>query len=349
MSAASATSDVFADQADVDFLPDDGAYDGLATRLTDDTSTVHIDDDDHDQPITSINPHFDGEEYSYPSPSTREARNSIRKSRGYLQNPFQDPDESNPHPHTAGPSASRSDVVGLSRQDTTSSTGPSHDYGRYQQGTSLTRAPTAHSVLTAQTTGRQSLHGPAHPYAMYPQNVDGNDLDDTASHLDGERSIPVGFPPSRYTQLNGHFSPSEQLPPYSEYPEDGAPKHVDTAAPRRRDSDEHASRPLLALPNSALSRPPQSMTDPSELASPTSTTTLLGPSGPKTWRQMSWKEKKRRKFFGVPFVWICVVGGIILFIAIVLAAVVGGYYSGRARGVQQAKYVAFSSTTGFSY
>lgn len=64
------------------------------------------------------------------------------------------------------------------------------------------------------------------------------------------------------------------------------------------------------------------------LQSPTSTASLA-PRELKTWSQKSWKEKRKTKFCGIPFGWILLVVGVVLFIVIVLSAAIGGFMSAQ--------------------
>ncbi|KAK8192526.1 hypothetical protein M8818_007696 [Zalaria obscura] len=82
---------------------------------------------------------------------------------------------------------------------------------------------------------------------MYAQNVVEDTEDEPVEHLGTTNAIPVGFPghdqpfhrrrgPDGEEQdIIGTDGHSEQLPPYSEYPEDGPPKDtilpLHTAAP----------------------------------------------------------------------------------------------------------------------
>ncbi|OIW25293.1 hypothetical protein CONLIGDRAFT_656944 [Coniochaeta ligniaria NRRL 30616] len=117
--------------------------------------------------------------------------------------------------------------------------GPSHPYGM------------TGSVATTSTTamGESSLavsRGPAHPYGMYPQaTVDESGVIPAAA-------IPVGFPgmPSQYQRrlgpdgeeiadIIGPDGHTEQLPPYTRYPDE-------TYARKVRDAEQSAVSPSLA-------------------------------------------------------------------------------------------------------
>ncbi|KAF1999595.1 hypothetical protein P154DRAFT_215597 [Amniculicola lignicola CBS 123094] len=134
--------------------------------------------------------------------------------------------------------------------------GPSHPYGMYPQHT-MARSL---SVTTTATQGQPlqpiSLQGPTHPYNLYPQNVV-EDPEETP--LPPQSHIPVGFPglntgyhrqigPDGEEQdIVGPDGHTEQLPPYSRYPEEGPTKAALAA--------EASSTPVEPTPPSPLSPP----------------------------------------------------------------------------------------------
>jgi len=96
--------------------------------------------------------------------------------------------------------------------------GPSHPYQMYPQR--------AINVETVSTTAQGGLHAPTHPYGLYPQ---------TTTPADGvqPQNIPVGFPgvadgyqrrigpEGEYVAgLVGPLGHTEELPPYSRYPDE---------------------------------------------------------------------------------------------------------------------------------
>ncbi|GME42132.1 uncharacterized protein LTHEOB_5489 [Neofusicoccum parvum] len=120
--------------------------------------------------------------------------------------------------------------------------GPSHPYGMYPQGTGLARSSSVTTTSTIQTPQRSlSNHGPAHPYAMYPQNV--FEDPDEIQPAPVQNQIPVGFPglgqgyhrqigPDGEEQdIIGPDGHTEQLPPYSRFPEEGPTKASLMAVP----------------------------------------------------------------------------------------------------------------------
>ncbi|PVI04834.1 hypothetical protein DM02DRAFT_611190 [Periconia macrospinosa] len=120
-------------------------------------------------------------------------------------------------------------------------TGPSHPYAMYAQNT-MARSP---SVSTA-STRRQSqtpvaMQRPAHPYGMYTQNVVVEDEPPMPLPMpQTQNTIPLGFtginaavgpgyrrqigPDGEEQDIIGPDGHTEQLPPYSRYPEEGPTK-----------------------------------------------------------------------------------------------------------------------------
>ncbi|KAL4928392.1 uncharacterized protein BDV17DRAFT_95549 [Aspergillus undulatus] len=114
----------------------------------------------------------------------------------------------------------------------TGATGPSHPYAMYPQ-IGVSRSPSVATTSTIRPVDAPltESNGPQHPYAMYPQNVVVEEgLEDSV--------IPLGFPghnqeayqrpPNRAADdvgdLIGPDGYTEQLPPYSRYPEGASPK-----------------------------------------------------------------------------------------------------------------------------
>lgn len=110
--------------------------------------------------------------------------------------------------------------------------GPSFPYGMYPQNTMARSAS-----ITTDSVGRPpriSLSQPTHPYGMYPQNVMESPDEPAVSPI--AAAIPVGFPglnagyhrrlgPDGEEQdIIGPDGHTEQLPPYSRYPEEGPTK-----------------------------------------------------------------------------------------------------------------------------
>ncbi|PSN67357.1 hypothetical protein BS50DRAFT_390080 [Corynespora cassiicola Philippines] len=130
----------------------------------------------------------------------------------------------------------------MTRSESPLGTGPSHPYGMYPQNT-MARTASIATTSTARAPHRSmSLQRPAHPYAMYSQNVvvDDDDVEPPVMQQPAmpplQTSIPLGFPgiasgyhrqigPDGEEQdIIGPDGHTEQLPPYSRYPEEGPTK-----------------------------------------------------------------------------------------------------------------------------
>ncbi|KAL1301676.1 hypothetical protein AAFC00_005893 [Neodothiora populina] len=303
------------------------------------------------------------------SPLSRFAanRNSMRKSRD-MQNPFRSVEDEDDDQSLSGrtPSIRSQSTVAYAPGNyhrslsSTSSrafapstnplSGPSHPYAMYPQGTNLARTPSISTVSTARAPQRPLMaeQGPTHPYSMYPQNVS-EDLEETQDHgtPDVQSHIPVGFPGRtqafRRQQgpegeehdiigVDGH---TEQLPPYSEYPEDGAPKHI--VIPQPLAVAASSSRTQLSLP--LIPNQPQSMADAGTRESSQIYTNMeqmesnesSNAATAKSWREKSWREKRKTKFCGIPFWWLLLSLGVLAFIATVLGGAIGGFMSAQKR------------------
>lgn len=337
-------------------------------------------DDDHEsvaeQSIRTVSAHYAPGPVS-PIVSTRPSRNSTRKSRsgpggGMAANPFaspEDADESAPSlsfepeaafaGHRSVSSASSAQFARTGSQRFGG--GPSHPYGMYPQGT-IPRSPSIATQSTVRPSHRHSSslrqNGPQHPYTLYPQGVS-EDIDDEDDLP--QNPVPVGFPglgqsyqrrlgPDGEEQdIIGEDGHTEQLPPYSRYPEDGpekvpllvpeAPRALHSRAPVAGTDPTMAlmHEPLLPTPTPR----PQSMTDASSLREgrPPSMANIerMRSDGTsydekKSWSEKSWKEKRKTKVLGcIPLWWILLAIGVLTFIVAVLGGVIGGFMEGAKK------------------
>lgn len=174
-------------------------------------------------------------------------RNSVAKTSNAVAQDGRPPGLSNRPPVSQSPLHHRDSVSSTASFATTSmsenpfETGPSHPYGMYPQHT----MDRSNSVATA-STGRQdrpmSIQRPAHPYAMYSQSGLDDELPAQSMHSIPptvppiQTAMPVGFPglnngyhrvlgPDGEEQdIIGPDGHTEQLPPYSRYPDEGPTK-----------------------------------------------------------------------------------------------------------------------------
>lgn len=293
------------------------------------------------------------------APTATPSRNSTRKSRG-ADNPFSSPeDESRRSPLDRTPSIQSQSTAnfapGIAHRSVSSASnyhyartnspnlavgGPSHPYGMYPQGT-LPRSPSiaTTSTIRAPQQGSSARDGPTHPYGMYPQGV--GEEDDMEDDDPEPNPVPVGFPglgqsyqrrigPEGEEQdIVGEDGHTEQLPPYSRYPEEGAPKIPLLPPPLHSRGPVAGTDPGMPLMHEQSV--PQSMTDasnlrrgsePLRLEQMDSSTDSAGSK--KSWSEKSWKEKRKTRFCGIPFWWILLAVCVLAFITIVLAGAIGG-------------------------
>ena len=172
------------------------------------------------------------------APSSSTARRSTRTSFGYprAQSPYQ------------------------------GATGPSHPYAMYSQDTNLTRTPSVATTSTMRQPERPYTgpRGPTQPYGMYTQNTVSEDHQNPfndSNHVT-EPAYPAGSRPAPQAHqrrlgpdgediddLIGPDGYTEQLPPYTRYPNDIPPKR-DLDAPRFVDAPSPIPRPVHPISNS---------------------------------------------------------------------------------------------------
>ncbi|KAL4810450.1 hypothetical protein BDV18DRAFT_131026 [Aspergillus unguis] len=223
----------------------------------------------------------------------------------------------------------------------TGATGPSHPYAMYPQ-VGVSRSPSVATTSTIRAADQPLVesNGPQHPYAMYPQNVVVEEgLDDSV--------IPLGFPGHNQEayqrppnpaaddvgDLIGPDGYTEQLPPYSRYPEGASPKLEATP---------------VALPIPSANLDQSNATNEREAAtSEVSSNTLVAgavpvgsntgaPEEPPPTGVMAFEEKlkrrgKKRVCCGLP-VWTLVLISVIM--------IVGGSIGGAIGGILGAKKAA---------
>ena len=299
------------------------------------------------------------------------SRNSTRKSRGH-ENPFASP-EDDPEPllqrtpsgnfttrrSVSSASASSHHFAGT-ESPRFGAGGPSHPYSMYPQGT-MARTPSGATASTVRPQRNSSArYRPQHPYAMYAQGLD-DDLD--GEHSTTQNPVPVGFlglgqsfhrqrgPDGEEQDILGDFGHTEQLPPYSRYPDEGPEKAPLLDVPRSP-SALHSRAPVLGtdpgmpLMHAHVQTAQQSMMDQSNLNRQPSTvsraSTLqnsvnspqnsLKADSEKTWSEKSWKEKRKTRFCGIPCWWFLLAVGLSVFVVAIIGGVIGGFVEGQKKG-----------------
>jgi hypothetical protein len=241
------------------------------------------------------------------------------------------------------------------------SNGPSHPYGMFPQAGGVGVASSSGVATPSSSRLRTNTYTPAqpsHPYGLYQQNVlpMGDDGDEEERP---QPAIQIGFP-GRSTNFVRQRGPdgeeqyilgpdghTEELPPYSKYPEHGTEKlaipqiltSVPTASPQSqpqpsssRSAPESQEDLISTSPTSPIPTPiPRQQTSPVLDRPPSESHTTQSSRSSimtekKTWREKTWKEKRRTRVCGgrVP-VWVLMLAAsVILFLVIVLGGVIGG-------------------------
>lgn len=272
-------------------------------------------------------------------------RSSIAKNRDFLAtDPSRGPmpsrvsrviAESTPRQSTDSPrrSSSRaSSYAPYDRSGTPGLSGPSHPYGMYPQ----TGVPRSASITTTSTARHppsttQSITSPSHPYGLYSQNglPVGDDDDGT---VDAVPAIQLGFP-GRNADFHRQLGPdgeeqdiigpdghTEQLPPYSKYPDANEKVYAARAATPLSPTPSHESQNTLVQLQSQNSQPNEEGA-PSEAAN--SGTTIA--ASEKSWQEKNWKERRKTRILGIPFWLILVALGCLVFVSVVIGGAIGGF------------------------
>jgi hypothetical protein len=214
--------------------------------------------------------------------------------------------------------------------------GPSHPYHMYPQNTRLARTASIATTSTIPVPSERlysGLGGPTHPYAMYPQN--------TVPESEGAQdqiplsSIPVGFPGhvgeyqrrlgpegDLVADIIGPLGHTEQLPPYTKYPDEAFTRKITPVPPALIGSGaggiglatrnpEFSSREDL---NSPLSRQSDH--------SMTSNGDQLAGSAPFNEKipEKKWKTIARKRVWGIVPVWVFV---LVVIMCIIFSLIVG--------------------------
>lgn len=201
-------------------------------------------------------------------------------------------------------------------------TGPSHPYGMYPQ---ITRASSTASASTVRPVERPFMapSGPEHPYAMYSQNTVPEEDDVSLA----QANIPLGFPgmAQQYQRENetrrediadivGSDGHVEELPPYTRYANEAAPKE---SPPSARAMPVPTATPA-EIPLSLPSQPTQHADHVVELNTTASRNAESASSG--SFKEKIKRKGKKRLCCGLPF---CVIIGVLL-LGVIIGAIIGG-------------------------
>ena len=220
--------------------------------------------------------------------------------------------------------------------------GPSHPYGMYPQDIALSRTPSAatHSTTRAPDRMYAGPNGPTHPYGMYPQNTVPEGV--VSPITEQAPPIHVGFPGlgqdyrrrfgpegEEADDIIGPDGHTEQLPPYTRYPDALLPKHnaSEVAGPGPTlQSQPEASQTTLNNSQSRLSATPTLNFDDGRPP--------LIPAGQSDGSgsfKERWSEKGKKRFCNgkVPM-WVLVL--IVVIFIVLLGGIVGGMLDHRHGG-----------------
>ncbi|RHZ67501.1 uncharacterized protein CDV56_106729 [Aspergillus thermomutatus] len=238
----------------------------------------------------------------------------------------------------------------------TGATGPSHPYAMYPQ-VGVSRSPSIATTSTVRPMERPlgDSSAPQHPYAMYSQAVVPEEGLDTPIH---DPVIPLGFPgheqayqrpPGRADDdvgdLIGPDGHTEQLPPYSRYPDGVVPKEAGTL-----ESGVGAGIITEETAHSTSREPPVSEASSGTLVAENSGNLANGNGNgsgngngnghspgeheePPATGVMAFEEKlkskgKKRVCCGLP-IWTLVLISIVIFVVACIAGVIGGVLGAR--------------------
>ncbi|SLM34867.1 hypothetical protein LPUS_03831 [Lasallia pustulata] len=220
--------------------------------------------------------------------------------------------------------------------------GPSHPYGMYPQDIGLARTPSAATQSTTRAPDRiyAGPNGPTHPYGMYPQNT----VPEGAVSPVAEQAppMPVGFPGlgqdyrrrfgpegEEADDIIGPDGHTEQLPPYTRYPDAFLPKRNRSgaaAAGTTLETQPETSQTTLTNSQSGLSTTPTVTFDDGRppLISP------VQADGSGNFKER-WSEKSKKRFCNgkVPM-WVLVV--IVAIFLVLLGGILGGMLDHRHGG-----------------
>jgi hypothetical protein len=244
------TANVFDDDHEVDLDEEDfmpSVSDGFRPANASQAWSSDRQDHDRNEPVQRTT------STSKPPPERDLRRTATRNSTAKVRDAIP-PDGRPAALHNRGPSSPsplghRASVSSTGSFATTSNgdnpfeTGPSHPYGMYPQHTMARTASVATSSSSQHPSRPMSLHRPTHPYAMYSQSGLDEGLDDALPAEPAhpqlppiQTTIPLGFPghgtgyhrvlgpDGEELDIIGPDGHTEQLPAYSQYPDEGPTK-----------------------------------------------------------------------------------------------------------------------------
>ncbi|RJE20940.1 hypothetical protein PHISCL_06733 [Aspergillus sclerotialis] len=224
----------------------------------------------------------------------------------------------------------------------TGATGPSHPYAMYPQ-VGVSRSPSVTTTSTMRPADRPlgDASAPQHPYAMYPQNVvleEGMD--------DG--TIPLGFPGHNQTyqvapgradddvgDLVGPDGHTEQLPPYTRYPDGVVPKvegSFEAATNAGIIEDSPPSQQEGPPDSEDIPRTTVTQHPPAEPRQPPEET----PTGVMAFEEKLKTKGKKKACCGLP-VWTLVLVCVVILVVACIGGIIGGVLGARKAASDEQK------------
>ncbi|KAL8998717.1 MAG: hypothetical protein Q9169_002272 [Polycauliona sp. 2 TL-2023] len=237
-------------------------------------------------------------------------------------------------------------------------TGPSQPYAMYPQDVGFSRTPSMATTSTVRPRERSyaGSSGPTQPYGMYSQNIVPED--DVGTFQSLRLPAPAGFP-GRSQEYRRRLGPdtedvddligpdgyTEQLPPYTRYPDDVPPKeavfepadalgvaHVESGRTRVTPADPFQSRESLQESGESIPERTEQSRSSEDATAVASSESLQRDEGGNFKERVKEKGKRRICCGKVPF-WVVAV--VVLLMIAVLAGTIGGVV-GNARGEHRA-------------
>ncbi|OJK05244.1 hypothetical protein ASPACDRAFT_56627 [Aspergillus aculeatus ATCC 16872] len=243
----------------------------------------------------------------------------------------------------------------------TGATGPSHPYAMYPQ-VGVSRSPSVATASTLRPVDQplEDTSGPQHPYAMYTQNVvpeEGMDsaLDNSMIEppLMDNSMVPLGFPghnqayqrpPGRADDdvgdLIGPDGHTEQLPPYSRYPENAVPKVEGTFASVNDagiTSDETLHNERAGPPMSEVTSTNVPLEEPNRMTARSNSQSEEPPlTGIMAFEEKLKRKGKKKACCGLP-IWTIVLVGVVMLVGGCIGGVIGGVLGAKKAADQEHK------------
>lgn len=363
-SSRSSNPDVFSDEYTLDSLQPRNSFRVIDDPITNRPSPIHPGDpprQDVDSSPTSPGRDLGSTEHGVNVERSSSLLAHQDLSRGISPNSGRATILSDETPNPAlYRSTSRASTLTLPRTQSPyqGATGPSQPYAMYPQDVGFSRNPSIATTSTVRPWERSytSPSGPNQPYGMYSQNTVPEDIVGPFQSL--HPPAPVGFP-GRSPQYRRRLGPdtedvddligpdgyTEQLPPYTRYPDNVTPKEgpvgpSDILGAERGESGHHQevsmnpfqSRESLQESRESILRQTEVHHSSDDATAIASSESLHHDEGGNFKERVKEQGKRRICCGKVPF-WVVAV--LVVLMIAVLAGTIGGMV-GNARGEQHA-------------